>query len=173
MADDATPTDETGTEQTADETAQSTGTDAPDATTGEDTTDWKAMARKHEQRAKENAAAAKELAALKKSQMTAQEAAETAAKEAGDRAEAAERRAALLQAAVDHGLAKDDLDLLDGIPADQIDARAKKLSARIKTATPAGSSGSEVGGGKQSATEMDPAKIAAQAANRKPQVRIY
>lgn len=149
MADEATA-------DTADELQ--TGVDPEqDQTTAQqpEQVDWEAKyketlahSRKHEQRAKENAAAAKELADRKAAEMTEVEKAQAAQKEIADRAEAAERRAALLQAAVDHGLSKDDLDLLDGIPADQIDERAKKLAARITAAAPAGASGTEHGGGK-------------------------
>lgn len=128
----------------------------------DDEIDWKAMARKHEDRAKENAAAAKELAELKKSQMSEQQKAEAAAKETATRAEAAERKAALLQAAFDHGLTKDDLELLDGVPADDIDARAKKLAARLKKAAPPDSSGREAGGdrGKKKPTSLEGAVAA-------------
>ncbi|WP_222111642.1 hypothetical protein [Gordonia sihwensis] len=150
MADEATA-------DTADE--PQTGVDpAQDQTTDQqpEQVDWEAKyketlahSRKHEQRAKENAAAAKELADRKAAEMTEVEKAQAAQKEIADRAEAAERRAALLQAIVDNpGLSKDDLDLLEGIPADQIDERAKKLAARITAAAPAGASGTEHGGGK-------------------------
>ena len=125
----------------------------------DDEIDWKAMARKHEDRAKENAAAAKELAELKKSQMSDQQKIEASAKEASERAEKAERRAALAEAAITHGLDKGDLELLDGVPADQIEARAKKLAERLKKAAPPDASGREAGGdrGKKKATSLDSA----------------
>lgn len=59
-----------------------------------DTTDWRAQARKWEQRAKENAQAAKKLADLEAANQTAQERAEAAAKAAEERAAAALARAA-------------------------------------------------------------------------------
>lgn len=167
MADEAdTTTDDSTTEttetdtstvDTATEDTESAQTEAKEES--KDTTDWKAMARKHEARAKENAAAAKELAALKKSQMSEQEKVQAAAQEATERAEAAERRAALAEAAITHGLTKDDLELLDGVPADQIEDRAKKLAARLKKAAPAASSGNEVGGksGKKTASSLESA----------------
>lgn len=151
------------------------------ATTEADTpTDWQAKyqetlahSRKHEQRAKENAAAAKELAELKQAQMTEQQRAEAAASEATERAEAAERRAALAEAAIQHGLTADDLELLADVPADKIDDRAKRLAERINTVAPATKSGTSVTGEPDRGTEMDPAKIAANAANRKPRMNIF
>ena len=76
-----------------------------------------------------------------------------------DRAEAAERRAALAEAAITHGLTKDDLELLDGVPADKIEERAKKLAERLKKAAPPDASGREAGGdrGKKKATSLDSA----------------
>lgn len=151
MADEADTTAELDDAATADVDASPNTADAhAPAQAAEDTdagdkTDWKAMARKHEARAKENAAAAKELAALKKSQMSDQEKAQATAKEATDRAEAAERRAALLEAAVTHSLTKDELELLEDTPVDKVDARAKKLAALRKTAK-TGSSGGEATG---------------------------
>lgn len=129
-------------------------------------TDWKAKyeetlahSRKHETNSKKNAAAAKELEEIKKSRMSDDEKRAAAEKAAIERAEAAERRAALAEAAITHGLDKDDLELLDGVPADQIEARAKKLAERLKKAAPPDASGREAGGdrGKKKATSLDSA----------------
>lgn len=73
------------------------------------------------------------------------ERAQAEAKDAAERAEAAERRAALLEAAVTHSLTKDELELLEDTPVDKVDARAKKLAALRKTAK-TGSSGGEATG---------------------------
>lgn len=128
-----------------------------------DTTDWKAEARKHEQRAKANAAAAKELADLKAAQMSDEEkrAAElkTAAVERDQaRAEAARERAARV-----HKLTDDDLALLDGVPADQFAARAAALAKRIQAAAVPQQSGGEVGG-QAAAADIDAQIAAAQKA---------
>lgn len=146
MADEAAPegTDDTGQQPPAPAQEQQ----QPPATEEPQGTDWQAEARKWETRAKENFAAKKELDDRKAAEMTETQKAQAAAQDASDKLAAAERKTALLQAAVDHGLDADALDLLDGIPADQIDAKAKKLAERIKAATPAGKSGGEVGGTK-------------------------
>lgn len=182
MADEAT-TETATTDAAATETAkpEPQGTDGTGPVASDDLDAWKAASRKHEdaakkarEEAKANAAAAKELADLKAAQMSDQEKAEAAAKATTERAEVAERKSAILQAVIDHGLTKDDIEFLEDVPADKIADRAKKLAARNKAAAnTAGTSGAEVGGGKPSTTEMDPAKIAANAANRKPQVRIF
>ena len=159
---DTTTATETGTETTT--TTDAATTDAittQTADTATETVDWEAKyketlahSRKHETRAKENAAAAKELADLKAAQMSDQEKATAAAQAADERAAKAERESALLRAAIDHKLTKDDLELLDGVPADQINDRAKKLADRIKAAAPAGASGTEVGG-QRTSTPLD------------------
>lgn len=59
-----------------------------------------------------------------------EKAAEQAAAEK-ERADKAEATAARLAAAVKYSLTQDDLELLDGVPADKVDERAKKLSERL------------------------------------------
>lgn len=162
MADEADTTEDGTTETTqTDASTVDTTTEATESAQAEakEEIDWKAMARKHEAQAKKNAKAAEELDKLKQAQMSEQERVQAAAKEADARAEAAERRAALAEAAITHGLTKDDLELLDGVPADQIEDRAKKLAARLKKAAPAASSGNEVGGksGKKTASSLESA----------------
>ena len=77
---------DTGTEAPATDDQQPEGTDtAPDLAA--EVEKWKAQARKHEDRAKANAAAAKELEAFKKASMSETEQAIAAAREEG-RAEA-------------------------------------------------------------------------------------
>lgn len=48
-----------------------------------------------------------------------------------DRADKAEARAARLAAAVKYSLTEDDLELLDGVSADKVDERARKLAERL------------------------------------------
>lgn len=96
--------------------------------------DWKAEARKHEQRAKENAAAAQELAALKESQ-------KTEAQKLADRAEAAEKQAKEREAALNryrvalkHGLAETDIEDLNWSGSDEeVEARVKRFVERKAT----------------------------------------
>lgn len=74
--------DDNDQDLTPDATEDPTPTTPPPAPEADEVAKWKAMARKHEDRAKANAAAAKELEALKASAMTDQEkaVAEAAAK---------------------------------------------------------------------------------------------
>ncbi|MBY6385472.1 hypothetical protein HG717_16355 [Rhodococcus erythropolis] len=138
---------DTGTD--ADKNGTDTGT-ATDDSKDKDI-DWKAMSRKHEAEAKKNRDAAAELEKIRSKNRTAEE---KAAKEAADAkadAEAARAEAARERAARKYGLSDEDLDFLDGTPADKFDARAKALSERIKAAAPAGKSGLPAGGAQEKA----------------------
>lgn len=142
---------------TTDTGATDTGKDGTDTGTTTDDAkdkdiDWKAMSRKHEAEAKKNRDAAAELEKIKAKNRTAEE---KAAKEAADAkadAEAARAEAARERAARKYGLSDEDLDFLEGTPADKFDAKAKALSERIKTAAPAGKSGLPAGGGQEKRT---------------------
>ena len=102
MADEDTPT--TDTVVTPDETTNPEPTNDPAAELAR----WKAEARKHEKRAKENAAAAEKLAKIEEASKTELERAQAAAAEADQRAKAAEERIAkaLTRAAVSAAAAK-------------------------------------------------------------------
>ena len=97
---------------------------------------WKAMARKHEGEAKSNADKAKRLDALEAANRTEIEKAQAVAET--NASEAAELRAELARAkaAITHGLDADDLEALDGVPADKVDAIAARLAAKRSTQTP-------------------------------------
>ena len=166
-----TDTGATDTGTDADKNGTDTGTTTDDAKDKD--IDWKAMSRKHEAEAKKNRDAAAELEKIKAKNRTAEE---KAAKEAADAkadAEAARAEAARERAARKYGLSDEDLDFLEGTPADKFDAKAKALSERIKTAAPAGRSGRPASGGTTKTDEMDPKKLAERAASRKPGIRIY
>ncbi|MCZ4613313.1 hypothetical protein [Rhodococcus qingshengii] len=155
----------------ADKNGTDTGTTTDDSKDKD--IDWKAMSRKHEAEAKKNRDAAAELEKIKAKNRTAEE---KAAKEAADAkadAEAARAEAARERAARKYGLSDEDLDFLEGTPADKFDAKAKALSERIKTAAPAGRSGRQATGGTANTDEMDPKKLAERAATRKPGIQIY
>jgi pyruvate/2-oxoglutarate dehydrogenase complex dihydrolipoamide acyltransferase (E2) component len=111
---------------------------------------WKALARKNEQRAKENADKAKRLDELEEANKSEQQkladAAELARKEAAETAV----ELAKLRAAVKHGLTDDDLELLGTGTPDEIEARAERLAARLK-GNPAPAAPSSEGQGKQGA----------------------
>jgi len=99
---------------------------------------WKAFARKHEDTAKANADKARQFDALEESQKSEMQ--KAAERTAAAEAEAATSRGelAVMRAAVKFGLSADDLDLLGthGTP-EEIEARAEKLAARLKTAAAA------------------------------------
>lgn len=138
---------DSGDQTDADDATDEADADKPgDDDQSKDDTDWKAMARKHEKRARDNAEAARELAKLKQAQMTDAEKQAAAVKATEERAAAAEAKAAVLEAALEHGITdKKDLDLLSELPADKVAAFAKRLAAQK---TPAGRSGNEVAGEK-------------------------
>lgn len=102
-------------------------------------TDWKAEARKHETRAKENAAKAKQFDELLESQ-------KTESQKLTDRAAAAEKerdeaRVDALRARVgaSKGLPADIVDLLKGSTEDELMAHADRLAAHFKaTLRPSG-----------------------------------
>lgn len=74
----------------------------------------------------------KHVESQKSEQQKLTEAAEKARKEAADTA----AELARMKAAVKHGLAEADLELLANVPADQVEARAELLAARLKGAIP-------------------------------------
>jgi DNA polymerase III gamma/tau subunit len=141
--------------ETTEQEAGETSTEKPEETSKEETKepadiDWKAMARKHEAENKKLRPAAAELEKIKERNRSAEEKAQ---KERDDaRAEAAEAKAEASRekAARKYGLSDEDLEFLDGVPADKFDARAKALSERLKKAgtSTAGTSGGEVTGAK-------------------------
>lgn len=109
---------------------------APEAPAQE--TDWKAEARKWEDRAKQNSKAAERLAEFEEAQ-------KTEAQKLAERAEAAEKRAAefetqalRLSIASKYGVTGDYLDLIHGGDADALEASAQKVAKLIaaQTATP-------------------------------------
>lgn len=94
-------------------------------------TDWKAEARKWEQRAKENTAAAKRLQDLEDSQKTELEKAAARAEAAEAALAAKEAEATRLSIASKHGIAGDYLDLLVGADETELEAKAQKIAALI------------------------------------------
>ena len=82
---------------------------AEEAQTTEETTDWKAEARKWEQRAKENKKAAEELEAIKQERMTESEKLQA-------RAEAAEGELAALKAEAERAQAAQAIATRSGVP---------------------------------------------------------
>lgn len=103
-------------------------------------TDWKAEARKHEQRAKENAAAATELAALKESQKTEGQKLADRATQAEKERDEARLEALRVKVGAAKKLPADVVDLLKGDTEDELAAHADRLAEHFKqSARPAGS----------------------------------
>lgn len=101
----------------------------------EDTTDWKAEARKWEARAKENRSAAAELQQLKDAEKTELQRAAEKVAAAQREAEAAKAEAARLRIAAKHGISEEYLDLLTGDDEEELEAKAKKLAALVTAQT--------------------------------------
>lgn len=121
MSDNTTPTP-------GDVATPAQATDAPAPEPKVDDTDWKAEARKWEQRAKENAPAAKRLAEI-------EEANKSEAQKASERTAAAETRALEAEAkvlrrdvAIEHKLTAEDAALLDTITDEDA---MRRLAARL------------------------------------------
>lgn len=137
---DTTETTETGSSaadvSTTTDTARTTEADtAPAKDWQAEAEKWKAFARKHEDAAKANADKAKRFDEFEESQKSELEKATSKATAEAERASKAEAEMARLQAAIDHGLSKEDLDLLGthGTP-EEIGDRAKRLAERLKEA---------------------------------------
>lgn len=88
---------------------------------------WKAMARKHEGQAKQNAAAAKRLAELEDASKSDVERATAAATAAEKRAEAAELKASRYEVALDKGVPAKLMKFLTGSSVEEIEASADEL----------------------------------------------
>lgn len=129
---DTTTTDQTKTTELDTSEAPETGTEV----------DWKAEAEKFkalskswEARSRGNSEKAKRFDELEESQKTEQQKLTDKAAAAEAKAATTEAELARVKAAVKHGLTEDDLELLGTHgTAEEIDARAEKLAARIKAA---------------------------------------
>ena len=117
-------------------TTEQPDTGAPAADPAAEVEKWRALARKHEARAKENASAAARLAEIEEaSKSEAQKAAEARAAAEQDAAEA-RAELARTKALLKYGLSEDDADLLGSGTPEEIDARAGRLAERLKAAAP-------------------------------------
>lgn len=94
----------------------------------------KALQREREARKAAEKAKAEADAKIKEyedAQLSERERLEKERDEAKKAAATTAQEAALYKAAVTYGLTEDDLELLEGVPADQVDSRAKRLSERL------------------------------------------
>lgn len=136
MADQAGSTDSTDTVETGTDETIDTGTDSTDTVDKDaEVEKWKAIARKHEERAKANADAARKLQEIEDANKTEQQKLEERAAAAEAKATSTETELARLKAAVKFGLAEGDLDLLGSGTPDEIEERAEKLAARLADAS--------------------------------------
>lgn len=109
------------------EQPEAPATDQPAVEAPAQELDWKAEARKWEQRAKENAPAVKRLAEIEQASMSAEQKAEAAER----RAVEAEARVARRDLALEHKLSKDDAALLDTITDEDA---MRRLAERLASA---------------------------------------
>jgi len=132
-ADDTSTEDARAQELLAEAVASQDGTAAPDdEPLGE--AGKRALQREREARKAAEKAAAEAAAKVKEyedAQLSEQQRLEKERDEARTAAASSGQKAALYKAALDYGLTSEDLELLDGVPADQIDERAKRLADRL------------------------------------------
>lgn len=107
----------------------------PDPKPQGDGTDWKAEARKWEQRAKDNKSAADELEQLKEADKTEAQKAADRATEAEKRATEAEAKALRLEVAQDKGLTPAQAKRLAGTSKEELEADADELLATFAPAS--------------------------------------
>lgn len=107
---------------------------AREAEKTEDSTDWKAEARKWEQRAKENSTAAARLAEYEDAQKTEAQRAADAQAAAERRAADAEARVTRRDVAIEHSLSKEDAALLDDLTDEDA---MRRLAVRLAAAAEA------------------------------------
>ena len=112
--------------------------ETPAATPDQDGTDWKAEARKWEQRAKENKAVAERLAEFEDAQKTEQERLTERLQTAEQAAQQAKAEAARYRIASRHGITEEDAQLfLTGTDEDTLVRQAEAFAARVsKPSTP-------------------------------------
>ena len=97
----------------------------------QDATDWKAQARKWEERAKANATAASKLAEIEESKKSETQKLQEQLSQFQERATQAERDRERLAVIAKHGIPEDYHDLVHGTDADSLSASAEKVKALI------------------------------------------
>ncbi len=108
--------------------------DQPDRDWQAEATKWKALARKHEKAAKDNADAARRLAEIEQSDKSEQERLAEARQVAEERAQSAEREAARLRVALRKGLTDVQARRLVGGTEEELEADADELLATFAPA---------------------------------------
>lgn len=128
---------------------------------------WKALARKHEAKAKENADAAARLAKIEEEQKTAEQKAADKAAEAEKRAAEAELKALRLEIAHEKGLTPAQAKRISGTTREELESDADEFLESIKPGDekdrPSGKPREDLKGGgdpTDEPAEMDPKKLA-------------
>jgi hypothetical protein len=150
-----------GTEEPPKETEPGKGDDPKAPAENAEAEKWKALARKHEKQAKENADAARELAALKEGEKTDLQKATDTAAEAEKRAVEAEKKVARLTVALRKGLTETQSKRLIGDTEEDLEKDADELLADFK--------GEETDGDE---AETEPGKGERKEPRRRPKERL-
>lgn len=133
---------------------------------------WKALARKHEERAKQNAAKAQQYDELEQAQKSDQERLAEAADQARREADQAKAEAARYRVAVEKGLPSDLIQFLSGTDEESLTSQAETLLSRITPAEPAPNLPRKPvadlrGGSDPTATNENPSDIADRIASKR------
>lgn len=110
-------------------------TEATVETPAQESTDWKAEARKWEARAKENSGAAQKLAEIEESKKSETQKLQEQLTAMREQASAAERDRARLAVIAKHGIPEDYHDLVHGTDAETLEASAAKVKTLIQANT--------------------------------------
>jgi hypothetical protein len=105
---------------------------APEGDPAAEVAKWRALARKHEARAKAGAAAERRLAELEEQDKSELQKAQESARKATERADMAERRALRVEVAARKGLSADQAKRLQGSNEEELEADADELLAAFK-----------------------------------------
>jgi hypothetical protein len=121
----------------ADEPTQPENPSEPEQQPQEPETDWKAEARKWEQRAKENKTAADRLAEIEEANKTEEQKRADRERALQEQINSHASENARLKAAIKFKLDEADLTALEGVPADKVEAIAERLASRSTPKPPA------------------------------------
>lgn len=99
-------------------------------------TDWKAQARKWEERAKANATAASKLAEIEEASKSEAQKLQEQLTALQERAATAERDRERLAVIAKHGIPEDYQDLVHGVDAESLEASAAKIKSLIEANAP-------------------------------------
>ena len=102
---------------------------------------WRSLSRKNEKAAKENAAAAKAWREYQEQHKTEEQKRQEELEQLTAERDQYRRELEVAKIAREHGLDSEDMEILDGVPLDQLADRAAKYAARVKKRTPSPAAG--------------------------------